>query len=63
MVKNTANGFLVNVQDVQEFSCQQLNRDVWSNESSSKHYQGEFLFSGRWGLPFGSIFLVEGVHI
>ncbi|CAH3029632.1 unnamed protein product [Porites evermanni] len=24
---------LVNVQDVQEFPCQQLNRDVWSNEA------------------------------
>lgn len=24
---------LVNVQDVREFSCQQLNRDVWSNEA------------------------------
>ncbi|XP_015780912.1 PREDICTED: UBX domain-containing protein 7-like [Acropora digitifera] len=24
---------LVNVQDVREFPCQQLNRDVWSNDS------------------------------
>ena len=23
----------MNVQDVREFSCQQLNRDVWSNEA------------------------------
>ena len=23
----------MNVQDVQEFTCQQLNRDVWSNEA------------------------------
>ena len=24
---------LVNVQDVREFPCQQLNRDVWSNDA------------------------------
>ncbi|XP_077987834.1 UBX domain-containing protein 7-like [Glandiceps talaboti] len=35
---------LVNVQNVQEFSCQQLNRDVWSNSAVKSIIQEHFIF-------------------
>ncbi|EDO32704.1 predicted protein, partial [Nematostella vectensis] len=34
---------LVNVQDVQEFKCQQLNRDVWSNEQVRNIIKAHFI--------------------
>ncbi|XP_031548751.1 UBX domain-containing protein 7-like isoform X2 [Actinia tenebrosa] len=34
---------LVNVQDVKEFRCQQLNRDVWSNEQVRKMIREHFV--------------------
>lgn len=34
---------LVNVQDVKEFRCQQLNRDVWSNEQVRKMIKENFV--------------------
>lgn len=35
---------LVNVQDVKEFACQTLNRDIWSNEGVKELIQTNFVF-------------------
>ena len=35
---------LVNVQNVQEFVCQALNRDVWSNSSAKAVIKEHFVF-------------------
>ncbi|XP_071949460.1 UBX domain-containing protein 7-like [Antedon mediterranea] len=35
---------LVNVQDVQEFSCQKLNRDVWSDPAVKRFINQSFVF-------------------
>lgn len=35
---------LVNVQDVQEFACQTLNRDVWANAAVKELIRSNFLF-------------------
>ena len=35
---------IVNVQNVQEFSCQQLNRDVWSDSTVKSIVQESFVF-------------------
>ena len=34
---------MVNVQDIREFKCQQLNRDVWSNEAVRNIVQEHFI--------------------
>ena len=35
---------IVNVQNVQEFSCQQLNRDVWSDSTVKSIIKESFVF-------------------
>ena len=35
---------LVNLQDSTEFSCQVLNRDLWSNEKVKKVIRNNFIF-------------------
>lgn len=34
---------MVNIQDSKEFSCQQLNRDVWSNDAVRTILAGHFI--------------------
>lgn len=41
---------LVNVQDVREFPCQQLNRDVWSNEAVRNIIKERFVLWQVWAL-------------
>ena len=43
---------LINVQNVQEFVCQALNRDVWSNNGAKAVIKDHFLF---WQVYTGSI--------
>jgi thioredoxin-related protein len=43
---------LINVQNVQEFECQALNRDVWSNSGAKAVIKDHFLF---WQVYTGSI--------
>ncbi len=39
-----AKWLLVNIQDVQEFDCQVLNRDVWNNPVVAELVKANFLF-------------------
>lgn len=40
----------MNVQDVREFPCQQLNRDVWSNEAVRNIIKERFVLWQVWAL-------------
>ena len=47
---------MVNVQNVQEFSCQVLNRDVWSNPAVKEIITEHFVF---WQVKGIHIFFIE----
>jgi len=42
---------MVNIQNVQEFSCQVLNRDVWSNSTVKQVVGGHFILWQVRNLP------------
>ena len=43
----TKRWLLVNIQDAQEFQCQILNRDLWSNSGVKMIVKEHFVFSTR----------------
>lgn len=47
---------LVNIQNSSEFTCQTLNRDIWSNESIKTVIKKSFIF---WQVRFSEIFQDE----
>lgn len=58
---------MINIQNVQDFACQCLNRDVWSNEAVKNIIREHFIF---WQVGelirhfiafyFGSMWFLEG---
>ncbi|XP_052261535.1 UBX domain-containing protein 7-like isoform X2 [Dreissena polymorpha] len=42
--KSQGRWLLVNIQNVQEFACQALNRDIWSNTAVKALIKGSFIF-------------------
>ncbi len=42
--KSQGKWLLVNIQNVQEFTCQALNRDIWSNAGVKALIKDNFIF-------------------
>ena len=47
---------MVNVQNVMEFSCQMLNRDIWSNKAIRTIVKEEFIF---WQVCVCFLFIIK----
>lgn len=44
MGKTQGRWLMVNIQNVQEFACQALNRDIWSNSAVKALVKDNFVF-------------------